>query len=115
MAKQKTLTRSKKTKTSKKTKATNKVDGVVESIGDKGQLITSISNGELTEAGQDESVSVRFFEHETLGVYPENHGQPDATLVASLGSSGFLEIEIVGVSISAMLGIKKGVTVSVSF
>lgn len=109
MAKQKTLS---KTKT---TKATNKVDGTVESIGAQGQLVTSIENGVLVDAGQDESVTVKFGDHTTIGVYPENHGQPDATLVASLGQSGFLEIEIVGISISEMLGIKTGVPVTVTW
>lgn len=109
MAKQKTLTRP------KTGVANNQVAGTVESIGRKGQLITSISNGELMDAGQGDSVVVKFAEHETVGVYPEDHGQPDATLVASLGGSGCLEIEIVGVSISEMLCIKTGVPVSVSF
>jgi S-adenosylmethionine hydrolase len=109
MAKQKTLSRP------KSTAATHCIAGTVDSIGSKGQLITSIANGELVDAGQDDSVTVKFADHETFGVYPETHGQPDATLVASLGSSGHLEIEIVGISISEMLGIKTGVPVSVSF
>lgn len=109
MAKQKTLARP------KTSVATKHVDGTVDSIGPKGQLITSITNGELMDAGQGDSVLVKFAEHETVGVYPEAHGQPEATLVASLGGSGCLEIEIVGISISEMLGIKAGVPVSVSF
>lgn len=109
MAKQKTLTRPK----------TNLlgicVTGTVTSVGPKGQLITDIANESLNDAGQDDSVTVKFAEHETIGVYPEAHGQPAATLVASLGGSGCLEIEIVGISISEMLGIKAGVPVSVSY
>ena len=84
-------------------------------IGSKGQLITDITNDSLSEAGQDDSVTVKFADHETIGVYPEDHGQPVATLVASCGSSGCLEIEIIGISISEMLGIKAGIPVSVSF
>jgi len=109
MAKQKTLSKT------KITAPTNQVDGIVESIGPEGQLITSIENGILVDAGQDESVSVMFGAHKTVGVYPEDHGQPEATLVASMGRSGFLEIEIVGVSISEMLGIKAGGPVSVTW
>ena len=109
MTKQKTLTRPK----------TNLlgicVTGIVKSIGAKGQLITDITNESISAAGQDDTVTVKFAEHETIGVYPEAHGQPDATLVASRGSSGNLEIEIVGISISEMLGIKPGVPVSVNF
>jgi S-adenosylmethionine hydrolase len=109
MAKQKTLTRP-------KTKLLGVcVTGTVKSIGEKGQLITDISNVSIGDAGQDDSVTVRFAEHETIGVYPNDHGQPDATLVASHGGSGFLEIEIVGISISEMLGVKTGVPVSVNF
>ncbi len=113
MAKQKT--RTKATSKTKTAPPTHQVDGTVESIGAHGQLITSIENGALVDAGQDESVSVKFADHLTVGVYPEDHGQPDATLVASLGQSGFLEIEIVGISISEMLGIKAGVPVSVTW
>lgn len=109
MAKQKTLTQP-------KTKLLGIcVTGTVTTIGAKGQLITDITNESISEAGQDDNVTVKFDEHETIGVYPEDHGQPDATLVASRGSSGNLEIEIVGISISEMLGIKTGVPVSVNF
>ena len=109
MAKQKTLTRPKTTLLG------ICVTGTVKSIGAKGQLITDITNDSISEAGQDDTVTVKFDEHETIGVYPEAHGQPDATLVASRGGSGNLEIEIVGISISEMLGIKTGVPVSVNF
>lgn len=109
MAKQKTLTRP-------KTKLLGIcVTGTVKKIGAKGQLITDITNESISEAGQDDSVTVKFDEHETIGVYPQEHGQPDATLVASRGASGNLEIEIVGISISEMLCIKTGVPVSVNF
>jgi len=109
MAKQKTLARP-------KTKLLGIcVTGTVESIGVKGQLVTDITNDAISAAGQDDAVTVKFAEHETIGVYPQDHGQPDATLVASHGGSGCLEIEIVGISISEMLGIKAGVPVSVNF
>ena len=109
MTKQKTLTRP-------KTRLVGIcVTGTVKSIGTKGQLITDITNESISEAGQADTVTVKYTEHETIGIYPEDHGQPDATLVASRGGSGNLEIEIVGISISEMLGIKAGVPVSVNF
>ena len=109
MAKQKTLTRP-------KTKSLGIcITGNVKSIGPKGQLITDVSNDSISEAGEDDSVVVKFAAHETVGIYQQDHGQPDATLVASRGSSGFLEIEIVGISIAEMLCIQPGVPVSVSF
>ena len=68
MAKQKTLTRP-------KTKLLGIcVTGTVTAIGEKGQLITDISNVSIGDASQDDSVTVRFAEHETIGVYPNNHG-----------------------------------------
>lgn len=112
MAKQKTLTKPSK---SFKAAPTHRTDGEVVSVGESGQLITSIENGCLVDVGSDDSVTVKFADHITVGVFPEDHGQPDATLVASRGGSGFLEIEIVGISISEMLGIRAGVPVSVTW
>ena len=64
---------------------------------------------------RDENTVVKFGGHETHGLFPNDHGQPDATMVAFLGKSGSLEIEIVGVSLSDMLGIKTGEKVSVTW
>ena len=84
-------------------------------IGTNGCLISDISNEQLATVPSNENTVVKFGEHETLGIFPVEHGQPDATLVASLGQSGFLEIEIVGISLSEMLNIKSGEKISVSW
>lgn len=84
----------------------NQIEGHVASISDNGDLITNISVDQLAEVPRDDSVRIQFGGHETLGIFPSDHDQPAATLVASLGQGGFLEIEIVGVSLSGMLGIK---------
>jgi S-adenosylmethionine hydrolase len=89
----------------------NRIDGTVASIGSEGNLITDISNDQVAEVPRDESVTIKFGGHETFGLFPAEHGQPDATMVASLGASGFVEIEIVGIPLAEMLGIRVGETV----
>ena len=84
-------------------------------VGAAGNLISDISNDQLADVPKDENTVVKFGEHETLGIFTEDHGQPDATMVASLGNSGFLEVEIVGINLSDMLGIKTGEKISISW
>ena len=93
----------------------NLVEGTVASIGESGQLISDITQGQLENVPRDENTIVKFGGHETHGLFSHEHGQPDATMVAFVGKSGALEIEIVGVSLSDMLGIKAGEKVSVSW
>lgn len=92
-----------------------KIEGVVASISQTGSLVCDIENGQLADIPHDDSVTIKFGPHTTVGIYPTDHDQPDATLVASLGVSGFLEIEIVGISVSEMLGIKAGTVVTVAW
>ena len=104
-----------KQKQADRTAATsNKIDGKVVSCDASGKLITNISNDSVAALLGDESVSVKFGDHETFGIFSADHGEPDGTLVASLGETGScLEIQIVGLSLSEMLGIKEGVAVRV--
>ena len=87
------------------------IEGSVEKIGESGNLITDISTDQVANLAADDSVTVKFGGHETHGVHPTDHEQPIGTLVALQGQSGFLEIEIVGISIAEMLGIKAGQSV----
>jgi S-adenosylmethionine hydrolase len=87
----------------------------VASIGNAGNLITDISSEQVSEVPRDESVRIKFGGHETFGLFPAEHGQPDATMVASLGSSGLVEIEIVGIPLAEMLGIRVGETVMIEW
>ncbi len=91
-----------------------KIEGSVEKIGDSGNLITDISNDQVADMPSDDSVTIKFGGHETAGIHSGDHGQPMGTLVASRGSSGHLEIEIVGISVAEMLGIKVGEAVIVA-
>ena len=93
----------------------NKLEGNIAEIGSSGNLISDISNEQLAGVPQDENTTVKFGAHETLGIFPDDHDQPESTMVASLGKSGFLEIEIVGISLSDMLGIKAGEKVSINW
>lgn len=84
----------------------NRIVGKVGGIGEAGNLVTDISVDQVSNIPHDESVTIKFGDHETIGLYPVDHGQPDTTMVASLGKSGFVEIEIVGIPLAEMLGIK---------
>ena len=102
-----------KRNTNESTALSNCIDGKVASCSAAGNLITDISNDIVAGLVGDENVSVKFGPHETLGIFNANHGEPDSTLVASLGPSGFVEIEIVGASLSDMLGIREGFDVKI--
>ena len=86
----------------------NLIAGRVASVNVQGDLVTDISIEQISHVPRDESVRRSFGGHETVGLYPDSHDQPAATLVAKLSNSGFLEIGIVGISLSAMLGINTG-------
>ena len=91
------------------------IKGKVQSIGQTGDLITDITNDQIVDAPNDESVTVSFGPHHTLGIYESNHQQPDSTLLAIRGSSGNLELTIVGISLSEMLGVGPGEEVEVKW
>ena len=93
----------------------NRIQGQVSRIGETGSLITDITIDQLANAPRDESLTVKFGDHETFGLFPAEHGQPDATMVASLGVGGLLEIEIVGIPLAEMLGIRVGEKVIVKW
>ena len=82
-----------------------KVTGKVVEVGDDGRLITDIDLSQVETAVGNQETKIQFGGHETLGLFEENHGQPEGTMVASLGASGAVEIEIVGMSLGSMLGI----------
>jgi S-adenosylmethionine hydrolase len=92
-----------------------KVTGTVRSIDSFGNLITDISSEALKDAPTGEQLRVTCDEHETCGLYKTYADQPTMTLVAVVGSSGYLELAIVGDSAAAMLGIAKGTPVKVEW
>ena len=91
----------------------HRVEGQVAEIGAEGNLITDIPNEKLKSAPRDASLSVRFGGHETICLYDPDHSEPESTMVAYLGNSDHLEIEIVGMNLAGMLGIPVGAKVAV--
>jgi hypothetical protein len=92
-----------------------KIQGSVSSVDSFGNLITDITADMLRDAPQDEQTRVICDEHETLGIFRTYEDQPPMTLLALIGSSGFLELAIVGDSAAAMLGIARGAPVTVAW
>lgn len=82
-----------------------KIEGTVVAYGATGNLVTDIPNDRLAGASASATASVRCDEHETIGIFPADHPEQPFTLMAILGSSGFLELTIVGESAKAMLGV----------
>ena len=89
------------------------IEGSVAEIGGRGQLISDITVDQLNGIPRGENTTVKFGDHATQGLFEAEHGQPDATMVAYISAAGNLEIEIVGISLSEMLGIKTGEKISV--
>jgi S-adenosylmethionine hydrolase len=95
--------------------AARKIEGAVQSIDSFGNLITNITSDALANVPRDESLSVVCDEHETRGLFTTYADQPPMTFLALIGSSGNLELSIVGESAALMLGIPVGSPVVVSW
>lgn len=93
----------------------NCLEGRVESLGANGDLITNIAVASCSEALKLNEVKVQVGPHETVGIHPADHNEPDATLIAIAGAEGFVQIGITGINISEMLGIKVGEKVTISW
>ncbi len=93
----------------------NQISGKVQSVNDNGDLVTDIGVDSITDIPNDDSVSVKFGPHQTIGIHNSDHSEPESTLLAVRGSSGFLELTIVGISLSEMLAIRPGEEVEVNW
>ncbi len=89
------------------------IEGRVTSLAENGDLITDISVTTFADLDQLSEIRVRIGPHETLGLHPTDHGEPESTMIAVLGDSGFVEIGIVGMNMSEMLGIAAGEKVTI--
>ena len=93
-----------------------KIQGTIRSIDSFGNLVTDIAADKLADVPTDpEQVRVRCDEHETQGLFKTYGDQPPMTLVAIIGSSGYLELAIVGDSAAMMLGVRAGAPVAVEW
>lgn len=82
-----------------------KIAGTVVAYGPTGNLVTDIPSDRLASVPSGSGVTVVCDEHETVGIYPADHPEEPCTLMAILGTSGFLELTIVGDSAKMMLGV----------
>ncbi len=92
-----------------------RIAGSVSSISESGNLVTDITAAKLDGAPRDDRVTVRCDDHETHGIFDVGHEQPAMTLIALIGASDCLEMEIVGDSARIMLGVSVGQKVEVSW
>jgi S-adenosylmethionine hydrolase len=83
------------------------IEGKIVAYGEAGNLVSDIAHERLREAPCD-SATTSCDEHETVGIFPADHPEEPFTLMAILGTSGFLELTIVGESAKAMLGVRIG-------
>lgn len=93
----------------------HKIEGTVRSIDSFGNLVTDVTAAMLAGAPTDERVRIRCDEHETQGIFRAYGDQPEMTLMALVGSSGYLELAIVGDNAAAMLGIRVGTPVVIQW
>ena len=83
-----------------------KIEGAVVAYGPTGNLVTDIANDRLQGVPAGDSVKIICDEHETVGIFSADHQEEPSTLMAIRGTSGFLELTIVGDSAQAMLGVR---------
>jgi len=93
--------------------ARGKIEGKIELIDSFGNLVSNITSEQLADCPRNELVTVECDEHETQGIFRTYADQPEMTLIALVGSSGKLELAIVGESAAIMLGIRPGTPITV--
>jgi S-adenosylmethionine hydrolase len=93
----------------------NRIDGEVIEVDSFGNLITNITRDMLHGVPTSDVVLVSCEEHETQGIFATYSDQPPMTFMAHVGSTGRLELAIVDENASAMLGVRVGAPVRVSW
>ena len=93
----------------------NRIEGEVIEVDSFGNLITNITRAMLEGVPSGDSVVISCDEHETMGIFATFSDQPPMTLMAHVGSTGRLELAIVDENASAMLGVKVGAPVCVTW
>ncbi len=92
-----------------------RVEGAVEQVDSFGNLVTNISVDMLAGRPTDERACIICNIYETFGIYRTYAEQPPGTLVALIGSSGQLELAVVGDNAARRLGIDVGALVIVAW
>jgi S-adenosylmethionine hydrolase len=93
----------------------NRIEGEVVEIDSFGNLITNITRAMLDGVPIDETVVISCEDHETQGIYSTYSDQPTMTFMAHVGSTGRLELAVVDENASAMLGVRVGAPVRLSW
>jgi S-adenosylmethionine hydrolase len=93
----------------------NRIEGEVVEVDSFGNLITNITRAMLQGVPTDESVSISCEEHQTQGIFATYSDQPTMTFMAHVGSTGRLELAVVDENASAMLGVRVGAPVCVTW
>lgn len=94
------------------------IKGTVVEVDNRGSLVTDITHAQLAATPRDTSVRITVDEHETFGLFSPGHDQPSMTLVAIVEderADARLRIELVDDSASAMLGVRPGAPVEVTW
>lgn len=91
-----------------------KIEGTITSASEAGDLLTDITAGQLADVPRDERVAVACGGHQTIGIYPADHSEPEMTFLAVVDDDG-LRLTIVGDSARIMLGLGVGEAVVVEW
>lgn len=81
-----------------------RIEGRVVEVDHYGNLITNIGADMLGDAPRDERLRVALGEHETYGLWRTYGENPPQTLVALVGSGGFVEVALVNGNAAELLG-----------
>ncbi|MGD9126958.1 MAG: SAM-dependent chlorinase/fluorinase [Planctomycetia bacterium] len=93
----------------------NRVHGIVREIDSFGNLVTNITSDMLGNRPTDHRACIICEIYETWGIFHAYGDQPRGTLIALVGSNGFLELAIVGESAAERLGVRTGTSVTVAW
>ena len=92
-----------------------RIDGAVLEIDSFGNIITNITAEMLAARPTDKRACIACNIYETWGIYHTYAEQPQGTLCALIGSSGRLELAIVGDDAAGRLGLKVGMPVVIAW
>ena len=88
--------------------SSGEIEGEILDVDSFGNLITNVDAALLAPLPAGRPVRVRLGEHEVEGIRSTYGDGPDAALIALVGSTGRLELAIVGGSAAATLGTRIG-------
>jgi S-adenosyl-L-methionine hydrolase (adenosine-forming) len=93
----------------------SRIDGAVLEIDSFGNIITNITAEMIGRRPTDKRACIVCNIYETWGIYHTYADQPQGTFCALIGSSGRLELAIVGDNAALRLGLKRGMPVVIAW